>query len=81
MTTAEKLNTIHSACSDIKQAIIDKGQTPSGGISTYADAIENLSSGGGLLESVMADMVAGNNPVDITDLQAAETSINAFLSI
>ena len=35
----------------------------------------------GLLESIMTDVVAGNNPVDITALQTAETQINAFLSI
>lgn len=37
--------------------------------------------GGGLLESIMEDVVAGNNPVDVTALQTAETQINAFLSI
>ena len=35
----------------------------------------------GILEALLEDIVAGNNPVDTTDLAAAETQIAAFLSI
>lgn len=44
-TVAEKLTTISNALSAIKQAIIDKGGTVSGNITTYAEAIENITSG------------------------------------
>lgn len=45
-TTAEKLQTIVDCKSAIKQAIIDKGGQV-GDLTTYADAIANLPSGGG----------------------------------
>ena len=45
MTIASKLETISDSLSDIKTAIIAKGQTPSGDITTYATAIGNISSG------------------------------------
>lgn len=46
-TIAEKLTTIDTALGNIKTAIINKGQTPSGDITTYATAINNISGGGG----------------------------------
>lgn len=46
VTTAEKLQTIVDCKSAIKQAIIDKGGQV-GDLTTYADAIANLPSGGG----------------------------------
>lgn len=45
-TIAENLQIIKDSVEDIKQAIIDKGGTISGNITTYADAINGLSSGG-----------------------------------
>lgn len=50
-------------------------------LATCISSIQTGSGGGGILEQLMADIVAGNNPVDITALQTAETQINAFLSI
>lgn len=49
MTIATKLNTINSSLSDIKDAIIAKGVTPEGNITTYATAISSIAStsGGG----------------------------------
>lgn len=41
-TIAENLQIIKDSVEDIKQAIIDKGGTISGDISTYADAIRAL---------------------------------------
>lgn len=45
MTIAEKLTTISDATKAIKQSIINKGQTPTGDITTYATAIDNISTG------------------------------------
>lgn len=46
-TIAENLQTIKVAVEDIKQAIIAKGGTVSGDLTTYANAIESLALGGG----------------------------------
>lgn len=46
MTISEKLTTVSSALRNIKQAILDKGQTPSGDITTYATAIGSISTSG-----------------------------------
>ena len=45
-TIAEKLTTIKNALIAIKNSIIAKGQTPTGDITTYATAIDNIESGG-----------------------------------
>lgn len=45
MSISDKLTTIRNAIKAIKQAIINKGQTPSGDITTYPDAIGNITSG------------------------------------
>lgn len=42
MSIATKLTTIRNTLKAIKQAIINKGQTPSGDITTYPDAIGNI---------------------------------------
>jgi len=47
MTLSSDISTTSTALSDIKQAIIEKGVTPSGNITTYAAAISNIPSGGG----------------------------------
>lgn len=47
MTISTKLTTVNSALADIKSAIIGKGQTPTGNITTYATAIGNISGGSG----------------------------------
>lgn len=41
MNTAEYLNTLIECKEDMKAALIEKGVTPTGGLSTYADAIRN----------------------------------------
>lgn len=51
MSILEKLNTIKTSLSNIKTAIINKGQTPSGNITTYADAISNISGGGQIINN------------------------------
>lgn len=47
MSTYEKLDTINDSLNDIKTAIISKGVTPSGNITTYAQAIEDIPTGSG----------------------------------
>ena len=42
MDINEKVGVIGSALNDIKEAIAAKGVTPSGDITTYAEAIENI---------------------------------------
>lgn len=44
---ATNLNTIDGSLSDIKTAIVNKGVTPSGNITTFATAIDNIPSSGG----------------------------------
>ena len=46
-TISENLQTIKSSTDAIKQAIIDKGGTISGDITTWADAISGIETGGG----------------------------------
>lgn len=46
-TIAENLQTINSSLQNIKQAIIDKGATVDGDITSYADAIKSIETGGG----------------------------------
>ena len=47
MTLSSDISTTSTALSDIKTAIIAKGVTPSGNITTYAAAISSIPSGGG----------------------------------
>lgn len=46
MSLSSDISTTSTALSDIKQAIINKGVTPTGDITTYANAIGNISGGG-----------------------------------
>lgn len=55
-TTVQKLTTIKNALSSIKAAIIAKGQTPSGDISTFATAIGNIDTGGGSSGTIDVDL-------------------------
>lgn len=47
-TIAENLQIIKDSVEDIKQAIIDKGEVITGNITTYANAIRGINSGGGI---------------------------------
>ena len=46
MTLSSDISTTSTALSDIKTAIIEKGVTPTGNITTYAAAIGNIQTGG-----------------------------------
>lgn len=50
-TIAEKLTIINNAFKAIKQAIINKGGTTSGNVTTYAQAISNIPSGGSTINN------------------------------
>lgn len=52
-------------------------------LSNLPTAIESIpsSGGSGILETIMENVVAGNNPVDTTALATAESQIAAFLTI
>lgn len=51
-TTYDKLDTINDSLNDIKTAIIGKGQTPSGNITTYATAIDNIVQSSPVIDSL-----------------------------
>ncbi len=51
-TISENLQTIKDSTEAIKQAIIDKGGTISGDITTWAEAISGISGGGGAEEEI-----------------------------
>jgi len=51
--------------------------TPTSPYNGYSQVEVNVQSG--LLESILQNIVDGNNPVDVTALQSVETQINAFL--
>ena len=51
-------------------------------LSNLPTAIESIPvSNSGILETLMQNVVAGNNPVDTTALATAEAQISAFLTI
>lgn len=52
---ADKLNELIEAKSDIKAAIESKGVTPTGGLSTYADAIRSIETGDIIIEGSNID--------------------------
>lgn len=72
MTTAEKLNTIHSACSDIKQAIIEKGQNPTT-LSTFASAIGSIETGSTPTGTLS---ITANGSYDVTNYANADVSVS-----
>lgn len=66
MTLSSDISTTSTALSDIKSAIIAKGVTPSGNITTYATAISQISGGGSsskygaTINSFLGDVNANN---------------------
>lgn len=52
MSLSNDINTTSTALSDIKDAIIAKGVTPSGNITTYATAISQISGGSAVIDSL-----------------------------
>ena len=85
MTLASDISTTSTALSDIKQAIIAKGVTPTGNITTYATAISQI--GGASGKYKIGDRVydSGNNDIgmvfgfytDANDVEYAVVCLNA----
>ena len=85
MTIASALTALNQDITAARTAITNKGGTVTsgGGSSQLATDIATIPSGNvsGILETLMENIVAGNNPVDTTALQTAEAQIAAFLTI
>lgn len=85
MTIASALTALNTDIVNARTAITNKGGTVTsgGGSSQLATDIATIPSGNvsGILEQLMENIVAGNNPVDTTALQTAEAQIAAFLTI
>jgi len=62
---ATNLNTIDGSLSDIKTAIVNKGGTVSGNITTFATAIDNIPSGGSGGKYALLDRVIDDNDNEI----------------
>ena len=65
----------YTVCSD-KGAVIP-GVQNSDNLATCIDSIINEK---GLLESIISDVVEGNNPVDVTDLQDVESQLEDIIT-
>ncbi len=65
-TISENLQTIKSSTDAIKQAIIDKGGTIEGNITTWADAISGIETGGGTSEEYVFAGTLSYNMTTVT---------------
>ena len=63
MSITDKLNDLKIAKQDIKSAIQEKGVTPTGGLSTYADAIRDIQTGGGNVKLSPNTMFGGSHTI------------------
>ena len=82
MSIASAITSAQQKVAAAYTAISNKGGTlpATQDLANMPTAINSIStSSGGLLEGIIEDIVDGNNPVDVTALQSAETQINAFL--
>lgn len=71
-TVSAKLTTIKTSLSNIKTSIINKGQTPTGDIMTYATAIDNISTG---ITPTGTISITENGTHDVTNYASAEVNV------
>jgi hypothetical protein len=83
MTIASEITRINNNIAAAYTACNNKGATmpQTQNSANLATAISSIPSGSGILETIMENVVAGNNPVDTTALATAEAQIAAFLTI
>ena len=84
MSIASAIEVAQEKIANAYTVISDKGGTlpQIQNLTNISAAINSIpNSNNGILESIMTNIVAGNNPVDITELQTVETSISTFLTI
>ena len=85
MTIASEITKLNTNLTNAYTAVDSKGGTlpQAQNFDNLATAIASIpsSGGSGILETIMENVVAGNNPVDTTALATAEASIAAFLTI
>lgn len=77
-TLTENVARVTTALDDIKNAIIGKGVTPTGKCETFADAITNIPSGGGDVESGNFNTVAGDGSFIDCGFVPTRISVNTF---
>ena len=85
MTIASEITKLNTNLTNAYTAVNGKGGTLPLALNfdNLATAISSIpsSGGSGILETIMENVVAGNNPVDTTALATAEAQIAAFLTI
>lgn len=81
MTIASEIQRIKTNIANAYTVCNNKGATMpvTENSANLANCIDSISSGG-LLENIMSQVVAGNNPVDISALQLAEQQINNLIA-
>ena len=80
-TIAENLQIIKESTEAIKQAIIDKGGTISGNITTYANAIEALVLGESLPTEVVLSDGPNENNAKVYNYLKSFTNVESFESL
>lgn len=83
MTIASEIQRIKTNIENAYTSCENKGATipeiqNSANLATCINSIVN--EGAGLLESIIADVVDGNNPVDVTELQDVESQLTDIIA-
>ena len=83
MTIASEIQRIRTNIEDAYTACTNKGAVipevqNSANLATCINSI--VGEGAGLLENLIADVVEGNNPVDVTELQDVESQLIDIIS-
>ena len=80
MTISSEITKLNTNLTSSYTACQNKGATmpANQNFDNLATCINSIQTGG-ILENLLNEIIAGNNPVSITELQSVETQINAFL--